>query len=52
MFGQKLVLRILDTANTPLRIKDLALPDWMQDSLSRAMFRIVFHSGGVRQWVI
>ena len=33
MFGQKLVVRILDTANTPYHVWDLTLPDWMYDQV-------------------
>ncbi|MCC6240986.1 MAG: Flp pilus assembly complex ATPase component TadA [Phycisphaerales bacterium] len=29
VFGQKLVIRILDTADAPLRLENLSLPDWM-----------------------
>jgi general secretion pathway protein E len=35
--GQKLVIRILDTANAPLRISDLELPLWMYDEVGNAI---------------
>ncbi len=35
MFGQKLVIRVLDTANTPLHVKDLHLPQAMYEQLKR-----------------
>lgn len=35
MFGQKLVLRILDLANAPQFITDLNLPGWMGDKVKR-----------------
>ncbi len=37
VFGQKLVLRILDAATAPSTIKNLALPDWMEAELKRAV---------------
>ena len=37
MFGQKLVVRILDTANTPYHVWDLQLPDWMYDQVMTAV---------------
>ncbi len=37
MFGQKLVVRILDTANTPYHVWDLQLPEWMYDDVMRAV---------------
>src|SRR5690606_10414543 len=37
VFGQKLVIRILDTANAPLRIDDLELPGWMLEELRTAI---------------
>lgn len=37
MFGQKLVIRILDTANTPYHVWDLQLPQWMYDTIQAAM---------------
>ncbi|HEX8521262.1 MAG TPA: ATPase, T2SS/T4P/T4SS family [Tepidisphaeraceae bacterium] len=37
MFGQKLVVRILDTANTPFHVWDLQLPDWMYEEVMRAV---------------
>ncbi len=35
MFGQKLVVRVLDTANAPLHIKDLHMPAWMLETMAR-----------------
>jgi type II secretory ATPase GspE/PulE/Tfp pilus assembly ATPase PilB-like protein len=35
MFGQKLVVRVLDTANAPLHIKDLHMPAWMLEKMAR-----------------
>jgi type II secretory ATPase GspE/PulE/Tfp pilus assembly ATPase PilB-like protein len=35
MFGQKLVIRVLDTANAPLHMKDLHMPAWMLDVMAR-----------------
>jgi hypothetical protein len=37
VFGQKLVIRVLDTANTPLKVNNLELPDWMLKNLSEAI---------------
>ena len=37
VFGQKLVLRILDTANAPLHAPDLQLPDWMLADIQHAI---------------
>ena len=37
MFGQKCVIRILDTANTPYHVWDLQLPEWMFEEIQRAM---------------
>jgi type II secretory ATPase GspE/PulE/Tfp pilus assembly ATPase PilB-like protein len=37
LYGQKLVVRILDPANAPLRIADLNLPKWMYDKLADAI---------------
>jgi general secretion pathway protein E len=37
VYGQKLVLRVLDTANAPLRMTDLALPQWMAMEVARAV---------------
>ncbi len=37
MFGQKLVMRILDSANTPLYVWDLQMPDWMAEEIERAI---------------
>jgi len=36
VFGQKLVIRILDLANAPKYLRDLQLPDWMYRQLNRA----------------
>jgi general secretion pathway protein E len=33
MFGQKLVLRVLDPANAPQRLRDLELPEWMFNNI-------------------
>jgi len=35
MFGQKLVVRVLDTANAPLHVSDLHLPMWMLEEVQR-----------------
>ena len=35
VFGQKLVLRVLDTAYAPLHVRNLQLPDWMADNVER-----------------
>ena len=37
VFGQKLVLRILDAAVAPAKISNLMLPDWMEEELTRAI---------------
>ncbi len=37
VFGQKLVIRILDSATSPLKISNLMLPDWMEEELTRAI---------------
>jgi general secretion pathway protein E len=37
MFGQKCVIRVLDTANTPYHVWDLQLPEWMFEEIQRAM---------------
>ena len=37
MYGQKLVMRVLDTANAPQYIWDLGLPDWMFKEIERAV---------------
>jgi general secretion pathway protein E len=37
MFGQKLVIRILDTANTPHHVWDLQMPEWMFKTVQDAM---------------
>jgi general secretion pathway protein E len=36
MFGQKCVIRILDTANTPYHVWDLQLPEWMFEEVQKA----------------
>lgn len=36
MFGQKCVIRILDTANTPYHVWDLQLPEWMFEEVQSA----------------
>ena len=33
MFGQKLVVRVLDTANAPLHLPDLHMPPWMMEEI-------------------
>jgi len=37
MFGQKLVVRIFDTASAPLHLEQLKLPEWMHDEVRRAI---------------
>ncbi|HEY8669093.1 MAG TPA: ATPase, T2SS/T4P/T4SS family [Tepidisphaeraceae bacterium] len=37
VYGQKLVIRILDTANAPLKIEDLQMPQWMKDDLQTVL---------------
>ena len=37
MHGQKLVLRVLDQANTPTRIKDLGLLSWMARDIAQVI---------------
>jgi type II secretory ATPase GspE/PulE/Tfp pilus assembly ATPase PilB-like protein len=37
VYGQKLVIRILDAATAPATVKNLMLPDWMQEELSRSI---------------
>jgi general secretion pathway protein E len=37
MYGQKLVMRVLDTANAPQYIWDLGMPDWMFKEIERAV---------------
>lgn len=37
MHGQKLVLRVLDLANSPAYLKDLELPGWMYEELKKAI---------------
>jgi type II secretory ATPase GspE/PulE/Tfp pilus assembly ATPase PilB-like protein len=37
VFGQKLVVRILDSANAPAKLPDLKLAGWMDKDLSRAI---------------
>ena len=33
MFGQKLVIRVLDPANAPQKLRDIGLPDWMYSAI-------------------
>lgn len=35
VFGQKLVIRVLDTAYAPLHVRNLQLPDWMATEVER-----------------
>lgn len=37
VFGQKLVIRVQDSALSPARIKDLNLPDWMYKDVAEAI---------------
>jgi general secretion pathway protein E len=37
VFGQKLVVRVLDTANAPLRVNDLGLPKFMVEQIKEAI---------------
>ena len=37
VFGQKLVVRVLDAANAPGRVPDLKLPAWMEKDLGKAI---------------
>jgi general secretion pathway protein E len=37
MFGQKLVIRVFDAANAPLKLDNLQLPDWMLDAVRREL---------------
>jgi len=37
VFGQKLVLRVLDTSNAPLHIGSLGLPKWMRQEVETAV---------------
>jgi general secretion pathway protein E len=37
VFGQKLVMRVLDTSNAPLKIQNLNLPLWMGKELANAI---------------
>jgi type II secretory ATPase GspE/PulE/Tfp pilus assembly ATPase PilB-like protein/pSer/pThr/pTyr-binding forkhead associated (FHA) protein len=37
VFGQKLVVRVLDAANSPGRLQDLKVPAWMDKDLNRAI---------------
>lgn len=37
VFGQKLVIRVQDSALSPARIKDLNLPDWMYQEVAAAI---------------
>ena len=39
MFGQKLVVRVLDAANGPRYLWDLGLPPWMQKEMEKALRR-------------
>ncbi|HEV8291472.1 MAG TPA: ATPase, T2SS/T4P/T4SS family [Tepidisphaeraceae bacterium] len=39
MFGQKLVIRVLDTANAPLHMNDLHMPAWMLETMQRVSQR-------------
>lgn len=39
VFGQKLVVRVFDAANAPLRINDLDLPKWMLDEVTTQLHR-------------
>ena len=36
-FGQKLVLRVLDSDNSPTKLHDLALPNWMARAVAEAI---------------
>jgi type II secretory ATPase GspE/PulE/Tfp pilus assembly ATPase PilB-like protein len=36
-FGQKLVIRVLDTENSPLKLQDLNLPNWMARQIAEAI---------------
>ena len=37
VFGQKLVIRVLDASNSPLHIRNLQLPDWMRQEVERVI---------------
>lgn len=37
VYGQKLVMRVLDTANAPLRMTDLHLPQWILGEVARGI---------------
>ncbi len=37
VYGQKLVVRVLDTANAPLKMADLHLPTWMMQEVARGI---------------
>lgn len=37
VFGQKLVIRVLDTAYAPLHVRNLQLPTWMADEIERVI---------------
>lgn len=37
VYGQKLVMRVLDTANAPLKMTDLHLPNWMLQEIARGV---------------
>jgi len=39
MQGQKLVIRVLDLAHAPTRLKDLGLPEWMLEEVQRTSRR-------------
>jgi general secretion pathway protein E len=37
VYGQKLVVRVLDTSYAPLHVRSLQLPPWMQEEVDRAI---------------
>jgi type II secretory ATPase GspE/PulE/Tfp pilus assembly ATPase PilB-like protein/pSer/pThr/pTyr-binding forkhead associated (FHA) protein len=37
VFGQKLVIRVFDAANAPLKVGDLQLPEWMANAIKREL---------------
>ena len=37
VYGQKLVVRILDAATAPSKLSNLSLPDWMEEEMARAI---------------
>ncbi|MCS7033336.1 MAG: ATPase, T2SS/T4P/T4SS family [Phycisphaerae bacterium] len=37
VYGQKLVIRVLDTANAPLKMSDLHMPAWMLQEIARGI---------------